>query len=66
MIAHYQYETVPKYGQSKRAHAEAIEQEQQSFSDKINQVLAAKPAISFATAVGIGLALGWLVKRKEW
>ena len=66
MIAHSQYETFPQYEQSKRAHAEAIEQEQQGVTDKLNQVLAAKPMVSLATAAGIGLALGWLVKRKEW
>ncbi|TWU35323.1 hypothetical protein Q31b_54190 [Novipirellula aureliae] len=66
MIAHHQDETFRQYAQSNQAHAEAIEQDQQVLTDKLNQMLTAKPMLSLATAVGMGMVIGWLFKRKEW
>ncbi|MDA8744319.1 hypothetical protein N9N28_06795 [Rubripirellula amarantea] len=53
-------------GQVQRDHSLAIEAQQRSLSNRFVQFVESKPEIAVATAFATGLALGWLVKRREW
>lgn len=66
MIAPSIHHSVPDRPTMRRAHAVAIEQDQRRFSKRFERLVDARPELAVATAVVLGVAIGWLVKRKQW
>ena len=49
-----------------RAHAVAIEHEQRRWRRRLERLIESQPELAIATAVTLGVLVGWLVKRKQW
>ncbi len=52
--------------ESPRAHAVAIENEQHRLRRRFERLIESQPELAIATAVTLGMLVGWLVKRKQW
>ncbi|GAA4453761.1 hypothetical protein [Novipirellula rosea] len=49
-----------------REHMLAIEEEENRIPRRLQNAIEAQPAIAVATAMAVGVVIGWLVKRKNW
>lgn len=50
----------------RRAHAVAVEEDQRRWPRRAEHLIESQPQLAIATALAVGVALGWLIKRKEW
>ncbi|WP_442506062.1 hypothetical protein SH528x_004884 [Novipirellula sp. SH528] len=49
-----------------REHMLAIEEEENRIPRRLQNAIESQPVVAVATAVAVGVVLGWLVKRKNW
>jgi ElaB/YqjD/DUF883 family membrane-anchored ribosome-binding protein len=49
-----------------RAHAVAIENEHRRLRRRLERLIESQPELAIASAVTLGVLVGWLVKRKQW